>query len=75
MVSILTGATLLDLILRTSVALLAVGGLLIFISSQISSGMLAASLAEQEEGRQKATSEEEEKPVGEENENQSKVEA
>lgn len=46
--SFLNGATLLNLVLRTSVALLVVGSLLIFVSSQVSSGMLQASLVEQE---------------------------
>ena len=56
-VSFLTRASLLNLLLRTSVAILVMGGLLILISSQVSSGVLQASLVEQEEA-QKAQSEE-----------------
>ena len=39
-ISVLTGASLLDLVLRTSAALFAVGGVLLLISSQVSSGVL-----------------------------------
>jgi hypothetical protein len=60
LVSILTGANLLQLVLRTSAALLAMGCLLVIIFHQISSGMLQASLVEQEEA-QKAQSEEQSK--------------
>ena len=47
--SVLTGASLLNILLRTSVAILVMGSLLILISSQVSSGLLQASLVEQEE--------------------------
>jgi hypothetical protein len=53
-VSLLTGASLLDLVLRTSAAMLAVGCLLVVIFYQVSSGTLQASLAEQEEAQKKA---------------------
>ena len=56
-VSVLTGASLLNLVIRTSVAILVMGSLLILIFSQVSSGMLQASLMEQEES-QKAPAEE-----------------
>ena len=49
--SFLNGATLLNLVLRTSVALLVIGSLLVFISSQVSSGVLQASLVEQEQAQ------------------------
>jgi hypothetical protein len=52
MISFMTGATLLNLVLRTSVAVVVMGGLLMVISSQISSGVLSASLIEQEESRE-----------------------
>jgi hypothetical protein len=51
MISLLTGASLLNLVLRTSVALLVIGSLLAMISSQVSSGLLQASLIEQEEAQ------------------------
>jgi hypothetical protein len=50
-VSVLTGANLLNLILRTSAALLFVGSLVVLIFHQVSSGVLQASLVEQEEAR------------------------
>jgi hypothetical protein len=43
-ISFITGASLLSLVIRTSVALLVMTGLLMLISSQISAGMLNASL-------------------------------
>lgn len=46
--SIVSGANLLHLVLRTGVTLLVLGSLVTLISSQISSGMLAASRAEKE---------------------------
>lgn len=49
--SLLNGATLLNLVLRTSVALLVLGSLLLFISSQVSSGVLQASFVEQEQAK------------------------
>ena len=55
--SILTGASLLALVLRTAVAIVVMGSLLMFISSQISSGLLFAMKVEQEEA-QKASEEE-----------------
>ena len=48
-VSFFTGASLLNLVLRTSAALLAIGCLSMVIFYQVSSGVLQASLAEQEE--------------------------
>lgn len=51
-ISFLTGASLSSLVLRTSVAILVLGSLLILISSQVSSGVLQASLVEQEEAQQ-----------------------
>lgn len=47
--SLLTGASLLALVIRTGVAMLVMGGLLTLISSQVSSGLLFSSLVEQEE--------------------------
>ena len=58
-VSDLTGASVLNIILRTSAAMLAMGSLVVLIFHQISSGVLQASLVEQEEA-QKAQSEESE---------------
>lgn len=48
-ISILNGATLFTLVLRTSVTIFVMGGLLIFISSQVASGLLFSSKVEQEE--------------------------
>lgn len=48
-VSFLTGASLLHLVLRTTVAILVMGCLSMLIASQVSSGVLQASLVEQEE--------------------------
>jgi hypothetical protein len=56
-VSVLTGSSLLNLILRTSASMLAMGCLLVIIFNQVSSGVLQASLVEQEEA-QKAQAEE-----------------
>jgi len=53
LVSIFTQASLLDLIIRTSVTIVVIGGLAMVISWQISAGMLAASLEEQEEEKKK----------------------
>lgn len=47
--SFLTGASLLAVILRTGVAMAVIGGLLMLIASQVSSGMLFAQKVEQEE--------------------------
>jgi hypothetical protein len=62
MISFMTGATLLNLVLRTSVAVVVMGGLLMVISSQISSGVLSVSLIEQEESLE-TKSEDAENPV------------
>jgi hypothetical protein len=48
-ICLLTGATLLDIVIRTSVTMLVIGGLLILISRQISSDVLTASLVLEEE--------------------------
>jgi outer membrane biosynthesis protein TonB len=56
-VSVLTGASLLNLVLRTSAAMLAMGCLLVVIFYQVSSGSLQASLAEQEESQKKSAEE------------------
>ena len=48
-ISFFTGASLLHLVLRTSAAMLAMGCLLMVIFQQVSSGVLQASLVEQEE--------------------------
>jgi hypothetical protein len=56
-VSVLTGASLLNLVLRTSAAMLAIGCLLVVIFYQVSSGSLQASLAEQEEAQKKPAQE------------------
>jgi|SRR5215208_4011586 len=55
--SLLTGATLLALVLRTSVAILVMGGLLAVISSQVSSGLLFSSRVEKEEYEKKQAEE------------------
>jgi hypothetical protein len=47
--SLLAGASLFTVVLRTGVAIIVVGGLLMLISSQISSGLLFAVRIEQEE--------------------------
>ncbi|MCX6078666.1 MAG: hypothetical protein NTW32_03950 [Chloroflexi bacterium] len=52
--SLVMGASLIDLVIRTSVTTLTIGGLLTLVSWQISAGALKASLAEQEEELQKA---------------------
>jgi type VI protein secretion system component VasK len=51
--SVITGASLLDLIIRTSVTTLVIGGLLMLISWQISADALKVSLAEQKEEQEK----------------------
>ena len=58
-VSVLTGASLLNIILRTSASMLSMGSLVVLIFHQVSTGVLQASLVEQEEA-QKAHSEESE---------------
>jgi hypothetical protein len=47
-VSWITGTTLLDFFLRTSVAILVLGGLFQVLSRQVSDGVLSANMAEQE---------------------------
>lgn len=64
-ISFITGASLLNLVIRTSVAILVMGSLLMLISSQISSGVLSAILLEQEEN---------DKSKSEESENAAKIE-
>jgi hypothetical protein len=56
-VAVLTGASLLNLILRTSAAMLATGSLVALIYHHVSSGMLQASLVEQEGTRKEQTDE------------------
>lgn len=56
-ISILNGASLLTLVLRTSVTIFVMGGLLIFISSQVASGLLFSSKVEQEEYERKQSPE------------------
>lgn len=51
--SALSGASLFTLVLRTSVTIFVMGGLLTFISSQVSSGLLFSSRIEQEEYEKK----------------------
>jgi hypothetical protein len=51
--SFLSGAGLFTIVLRTGVAVSVVGGLLMLISSQISSGLLFSVRVEQEEEQQK----------------------
>lgn len=51
-VSFVSGASLFSLVLRTGIAMLVMGALLVLISSQVSAGVLAAGLAEQEELQQ-----------------------
>lgn len=70
--AILSGANLLTLIIRTSVTLLLMGGLLMLIFSQVSSGMLFASLVELNEEPKSSAKESDHSA---EIENQSKVEA
>lgn len=41
LISLLTGATLLDFVLRTSISILIIGGLLAIITRQISAGVFA----------------------------------
>jgi hypothetical protein len=52
-VSIVKGASLIDLVIRTGVTILVIGGLLILASWQISAGVLKAGLAEIEEEEKK----------------------
>lgn len=71
-ISFISGASLLNIVVRTSVAILVMGVLFMLISSQISSGVLKASLVEQEESL-KAQPEESENVAN--IENQSTIEA
>ena len=48
-ISVVKGASLVDLVIRTGVTILVIGGLLTLVSWQISAGVLKASLAEIEE--------------------------
>jgi hypothetical protein len=57
-VSWLTGTSLLDFAFRSSVALGALGGLLMVVSRQVSTDVLSASLAEIEEKMRQSASEE-----------------
>lgn len=66
-ISFLTGASLLNLVLRTSVAILVMGSLLMLIASQVSSGVLQASLVEQEEFQKAQGAENPESPATVEN--------
>ena len=70
--AILSGANLLTLLIRTGVTLLLMGGLLMLIFSQVSSGMLFASLVELNEEPKPSAKESDHSA---EIENQSKVEA
>lgn len=54
----LTGTSLLAFLLRTSAALLVLGALLALMIRQVSAGVIAAGLAEQEEARKRALAEE-----------------
>jgi len=56
-ISFISGASLLNLVLRTGVAIVVMGALLMLISSQISSGVLNASMVEQEELNKKQSDE------------------
>ena len=61
--SFLAGAGLYTIVLRTVVALVVVGGLLMLISSQVSSGLLFAAKLEQEETEKKLNEVPEAKPL------------
>jgi hypothetical protein len=80
-VSWLTGASLLDFVLRTSAAMGVLGGLLMVVSRQVSAGVLSASLAEIEEKIQQSapegpeTLDEPEKPENAENSENTKINA
>lgn len=52
-VSLVAGAKLFDLVIRTSISILIIGFLLILIARQVSMGMISASLAVEEEAQQK----------------------
>jgi hypothetical protein len=57
-----TGASLLDFVLRTGIAMGVLGGLLMVVSRQVSTGVLNANLAEIEEKLQESASEELQNP-------------
>ncbi len=61
--SYLAGANLFFMILRTGVAVTALGSLLVVIAKQISSGLLFAARIEQEEAEKKLQETTEEKPL------------
>jgi hypothetical protein len=63
--SFISGTNLLNLVLRTGVAILVIGSLVTVISSQISSGMLAAIRAEKEEFGKAQAEENEPQPAAE----------
>ncbi len=71
-ISFLTGASLFALVLRTGVAIVVMGGLLMLISSQIASGLLFSVKVDQEEA-QKMSAEEPVFPAN--NEDLNKAEA
>jgi hypothetical protein len=56
-ISFLTGATLLDTVIRTSITMLIIGGLLIYISRQISSGILTANIVQNEKSSEQQSEE------------------
>ena len=56
-VSLVAGAKLFDLVIRTSISILIIGFLLILIARQVSMGMISASLAVEEEAQQKQSEE------------------
>ena len=56
-VSVVAGAKLFDLVIRTSISILIIGFLLILIARQVSMGMISASLAVEEEAQQKQSEE------------------
>jgi flagellar biosynthesis component FlhA len=60
-IGLVTGLSLRDLVIRTGVTTLVIGGLLMLISWQISAGVLKASLAERAEEEEKEKEKEREK--------------
>ena len=59
-ISIVKGASLIDLVMRTSITILVIGSLLMLVSWQISAGVLKASLTELEEKQELEKSKESE---------------
>lgn len=57
-VSMLTGAKLLDIVIRTSTAMLVIGGLLVLISRQISADVFNAAMMQKKEEEEKQQHEE-----------------